>query len=116
MLRYTHTACLVINTVRQIITLLVVQRVFLGDRTINTGLWPPRSPDVNPCNRFLLVEHVTDRMDSNNPRYENDIKKKFKIWYFQFHQQKLDVQLTERFLRMTCDFKPKEALWNSFFK
>jgi len=45
MLRYTY---LVIDTMRQIITLLVVQRVFLSDRIINTGLWPPRLPDLNP--------------------------------------------------------------------
>jgi hypothetical protein len=59
MLRYTY---LVIDTVRQIITLLVVQRVFLSDKIINTGLWPRRLPDLNPYNRFLLVEKVTDKI------------------------------------------------------
>jgi hypothetical protein len=53
--------------------------VFLSDRIINTGMWPPRSPDLNPCNRFLLVEKVTDKLDGNNPRYEDSIKKKFRI-------------------------------------
>ena len=70
----------------------------------------------DPVQSILTCGHVTDKLDGNNSRHEDDRKKKFRIWYFQFHQRKLDVQLTERFLRVKCDLKPKEALWNSFFK
>ena len=112
----TSQCCQPLLPFAAVITLLVVQRVFLSDSIINTGLWPPRSPDLNPCNRFLLVEHTKDKLYRNNPRHEDGRKKKFRIWYFQFHQQNLDVRLTSRFLRVTCDCKPKEAISNYVFK
>jgi hypothetical protein len=27
----------------------------LGDRIISSGIWPAHSPDLNPCDYFLLV-------------------------------------------------------------
>jgi hypothetical protein len=40
---------------------------------MNRGLWPPLSPDPNPCG-FYMWTMLHDRMCSNNPRSEDDLK------------------------------------------
>jgi hypothetical protein len=37
-----------------------------GDRIIRSGIWPARSPDLNPCN-FFLKSCLKDKVYSNNP-------------------------------------------------
>jgi inhibitor of nuclear factor kappa-B kinase subunit alpha len=50
-----HTATYSIN---------VSNKVF-EDRLISCGLWPARSPDLNPCN-FYLWGNLKDKVYSNN--------------------------------------------------
>jgi len=49
--------------------MLCLQEVF-RERIINGQVWPPRSPDLNPCSRFLLVWAVKRRYVT-----QNDVKK-----------------------------------------
>jgi hypothetical protein len=51
-----HTATYSIN---------VLNEVF-ENRLISRGLWPTRSPDLNPCD-FYLLGNLKDKMYSNNP-------------------------------------------------
>jgi hypothetical protein len=44
-----------------------------GDRKISKGMWPPRSPDPNLCGIYLWAM-LQDRVCSNNPRSEDDLK------------------------------------------
>jgi hypothetical protein len=42
-----------------------INQVF-GDRVVTTGLWPPRSPDLNPC-YFYLWGKLKDKVYVNSP-------------------------------------------------
>jgi inhibitor of nuclear factor kappa-B kinase subunit alpha len=50
----------------------VLNEVF-KDRLISRGLWPARSPDLNPCD-FYLWENLKDNVYSNNPHTFVEIK------------------------------------------
>jgi hypothetical protein len=40
-----------------------------GDRIISSGIWPARSPDLNPCDLFFLG-CLKDKDYNSNPRTE----------------------------------------------
>jgi hypothetical protein len=40
-----------------------------GDRIISSGIWPARSPDLNPCD-FLFWGCLKDKVYNRNPRTE----------------------------------------------
>jgi hypothetical protein len=42
-----------------------INQVF-GDRVVSRGLWPPQSPDLNPCD-FYLWGKLKDKVYVNNP-------------------------------------------------
>jgi inhibitor of nuclear factor kappa-B kinase subunit alpha len=58
-----HTATYSIN---------VLNEVF-EDRLISCGLWPARSPDLNPCD-FYLWRNLKDKVYSNNPHTLVELK------------------------------------------
>jgi hypothetical protein len=58
-----HTATYSIN---------VLNEVF-EDRLISRGLWPARSPDLNPC-YFYLWRNLKDKVYSNNPHTLDESK------------------------------------------
>jgi hypothetical protein len=58
-----HTAIYSIN---------VLDEVF-EDRLISRGLWPARSPDLNPCD-FNLWGYLKDKVYSNNPHTLVELK------------------------------------------
>jgi inhibitor of nuclear factor kappa-B kinase subunit alpha len=58
-----HTATYSIN---------VLNEVF-ENRLISRGLWPARSPDLNPCD-FYLWGNLKDKLYSNNPHTLVELK------------------------------------------
>jgi hypothetical protein len=58
-----HTATYSIN---------VLNEVF-ENRLISRGLWPSRSPDLNPCDFYLWV-NLKDKVYSNNPHTLVELK------------------------------------------
>jgi hypothetical protein len=58
-----HTATYSIN---------VLNEVF-EDRLVSRGLWPARSPDLNPCD-FYLWGNLKDKVCSNNPHTLVELK------------------------------------------
>jgi hypothetical protein len=50
----------------------VLNKVF-ENRLISRGLWPARSPDLNPCD-FYLWGDLKDKVYSNNPHTLVDLK------------------------------------------
>jgi hypothetical protein len=44
-----------------------------GDRIVSSGMWPARSPDLNPCD-FLLWGFLKDKVYNINPRTEEELK------------------------------------------
>jgi inhibitor of nuclear factor kappa-B kinase subunit alpha len=58
-----HTATYCIN---------VLNEVF-ANRLISRGLWPARSPDLNPCD-FYLWGNLKDKVYSNNPHTLVELK------------------------------------------
>jgi inhibitor of nuclear factor kappa-B kinase subunit alpha len=58
-----HTAIYSIN---------VLNKVF-EDRLISRGLWPARSPDLNPCD-FYLWGNLKDKVYSSNPHTLVELK------------------------------------------
>jgi hypothetical protein len=40
-----------------------------GDRIISSGIWPPRSPDLNPCD-FSFCGCLKEKFYNSNPRTE----------------------------------------------
>jgi hypothetical protein len=50
----------------------VLEEVF-GERLITCGLWPPRSPDLNPCDYYLWGT-LKDRVYVNNPHSLQELK------------------------------------------
>jgi inhibitor of nuclear factor kappa-B kinase subunit alpha len=50
----------------------VLNKVF-EDRLISRGLWPARSPDLNPCD-FYLWESLKDKVYSSNPHTLDELK------------------------------------------
>jgi hypothetical protein len=50
----------------------VIREVF-GERVISDGLWPPRSPDLTPCD-FYLWGNLKERVYQTNPRSLEDLK------------------------------------------
>lgn len=50
-----------------------VLRTFFDDRLISVGRWPPRSPDLNPCD-FFLWGHLKDRVYCPAPRNLDELK------------------------------------------
>jgi hypothetical protein len=50
----------------------VLKEVFEG-RLISSGLWPARSPDLNPCD-FYLWGNLKNKVYSNNPRTLVELK------------------------------------------
>jgi hypothetical protein len=40
-----------------------------GDRIISSGIWPARSPDLNPCD-FYFWGCLKDKVSNSNPRKE----------------------------------------------
>jgi hypothetical protein len=58
-----HTATYSIN---------VLNKVF-ENRLISHGLWPARSPDLNPCDLYLW-ENLKDEVYSNNPHTLVELK------------------------------------------
>lgn len=43
------------------------------DRVVSKGIWPPRSPDLSPCDYFLWG-HVKDHVYRNNPQSREELK------------------------------------------
>lgn len=50
-------------------------REFFGDRVISTGLWPPRSPDLSPCD-FFLWGYLKDRIFRTVVRNIEELKQR----------------------------------------
>jgi hypothetical protein len=44
-----------------------------GDRIISSGIWPARSPDLNPC-AFFFWGCLKDKAYSSNPRTVEELK------------------------------------------
>jgi hypothetical protein len=50
--------------------MLALSDVF-GDRIISSSIWPPRSPDLNPCD-FFFWGCLKDKVYNSNPRTEEE--------------------------------------------
>ena len=48
-------------------------RSVFGDRISSRGLWPPRSPDITPCN-FYLWGTLNNRVHASNPHTLEEFK------------------------------------------
>lgn len=46
-------------------SLVALDQIF-SERIISRRIWPPRSPDLNPCD-FCLWDTVKEKMYMNNP-------------------------------------------------
>jgi hypothetical protein len=44
-----------------------------GDGIISSGIWPARSPELNPC-EFFFWGCVKDKVYKSNPRMEEEVK------------------------------------------
>jgi hypothetical protein len=44
-----------------------------GDRSIRSGIWPARSPDLNPCDIFLWG-CLKDKVYNSNHRIKEELK------------------------------------------
>ena len=55
------------------LSLTTIHTVFTAERTIGKGLWPPRSPDLSPCDYFLWG-FLKSRVYHNNPRTIDTLK------------------------------------------
>lgn len=53
-------------------SMAVLEEVF-GERLITCGLWPPRSPDLNPCDYYLWGT-LKDRVYVNSPHSLQELK------------------------------------------
>jgi hypothetical protein len=53
-------------------SIYVLNEVF-EDRLISRGLWPAKSPDLNPCD-FYLWENLKDKVYSSNPHTLVELK------------------------------------------
>lgn len=58
-----HTALVTINYLRE----------FYDNRLISTGLWPPRSPDLTPCD-FYLFGHLKNKVFKNRLHNINQLQ------------------------------------------
>jgi hypothetical protein len=47
-----------------------------GDRIISSGIWPARSPDLNPC-AFFFWGCLKDKVCNSNPRTKEELKEIF---------------------------------------
>jgi hypothetical protein len=68
-----------------------------GARIISSGIWPPRSPDLNPRNFFFWV-CLKDKVYSSNPRTEElkeNIRRKISDISAE-HLQKLNQNIFRR--------------------
>jgi hypothetical protein len=55
---------------------LYLYRLFssvFGDRIISSGIWPARSPDLNPCDIFFWG-CLKDKLYNRNPQTEKELK------------------------------------------
>ena len=50
-----------------------VHEAFGEERTVSTGLWPPRSPDLSTCD-FCLWDNLKGKVHSNNPKTVKELK------------------------------------------
>jgi hypothetical protein len=58
------------------------------DRIISKGLWPPRSPDLNPCN-FYLQGKVKSVVYANNPHDLEALKQNIREAIYNIQQREL---------------------------
>lgn len=56
---------------------MALLRQFFEDRIISKGIWPPRSPDLSPCDYFLWG-YLKGKVYENNPRTVQDLKNNIK--------------------------------------
>jgi hypothetical protein len=54
-----------------------INQVF-GDRVVSRGLWPPQSPDLNPCD-FYLWGKLKDKVYVNNPHTLDELKDNIRV-------------------------------------
>jgi hypothetical protein len=47
--------------------------IVFKDRIVSSGIWPARSPDLNPCD-FFFWGCLNDKVDTSNPRMEEELK------------------------------------------
>ena len=47
--------------------------MFTEERTTSKGLWPPRSPDLSPCD-FYLWGTIKEKVYENNPHNLDQLK------------------------------------------
>ena len=76
-----------------------LQSVF-GDRIISRGLWPPYSPDLNPCD-FYLWPMLRDKVYGSNPHSEDDLKERIQNVVFSVSTAELQHVMNNLFDR--CD-------------
>jgi hypothetical protein len=89
------------HTANRVLELL---RTKLGDRIISKGLWPPRSPDLTPCDYFLwgfLKDRVYIQRPKNLAELRESIEENFK-WVNKEMLQRVSKNLISR-LRTCLD-------------
>jgi inhibitor of nuclear factor kappa-B kinase subunit alpha len=60
-------------------------RQVFRDRIISRGLWPARSPDLNPCD-FYLWGNLKQKVYKTNPHTIEELKENIRNEVSQFHQ------------------------------
>jgi hypothetical protein len=59
-----------------------------GDRVVSRGLWPPWSPDLNPCD-FYLWGKLKDKVYVNNPHTPDELKDNILVEISHYTREKL---------------------------
>ena len=60
------------------------------DRIINNGLWPPRSPDLTPCD-FYLWTTVKERVCQSNPHTFQELRDNIKLEITKISAEELKI-------------------------
>ncbi|PSN46232.1 hypothetical protein C0J52_11390 [Blattella germanica] len=78
-------------------TSITALRDVYGDKLISSGLWPSRSPDLNPCD-FYLWGNLKCKVYANNPRDWEALKENIKIEIFSINWDDLQ-EVSENLFR-----------------
>jgi hypothetical protein len=57
------------------------------DKFVSRGLWPPRSPDINPCDFFFLWGYLKDKVYADNPHSSEELKQSVQFLVSQKEQR-----------------------------
>jgi inhibitor of nuclear factor kappa-B kinase subunit alpha len=84
----------------------VLNEVF-EDRLISRGLWPARSPDLNPCD-FYLWGNLRDKMYSNNTHSLVELKQSIRETISSIEVSELKLVSNNIFKRLEACLRAEE--------